>query len=80
MAVAAYSVIDAQAVRHTSPAGYLGVVLALEGVLLTVCLRPDRQFLRQAFGPGLLIAIGTVIAYPALASVWCYFPPQSTFR
>ncbi len=34
VAIATYSLIDARAVHQVSPAGYLGPVLALEGLLL----------------------------------------------
>jgi drug/metabolite transporter (DMT)-like permease len=61
--IASYSLIDARAVQHVSPAGYLSVVLLLQGFLLTGCLRGDRKRLRAAAGTGVLIAVGSVAAY-----------------
>jgi drug/metabolite transporter (DMT)-like permease len=61
--IAAYSLIDSQAVHHTSPAGYLGLVLALQGFMLTGWIRADGQRLQRALKPGVLIAIGSVVAY-----------------
>jgi drug/metabolite transporter (DMT)-like permease len=61
--IAAYSLVDAQAVRQTGPAGYLGAVLALQGIALAICVRPDRERWRAAFRPAALISIGSVAAY-----------------
>ncbi len=61
--IASYSLIDARAVRQVSPAGYLGLVLLLEGMLLTLWIRAPWARLRPALGPGVGIAIGTVAAY-----------------
>jgi len=63
-AIAAYSLIDADAVRHVAPVGYLGAVLGLQGLLLfDVGLRGDISRLRQAVKPGVQIAVGSSIAY-----------------
>jgi drug/metabolite transporter (DMT)-like permease len=63
LTIAAYSVIDASAVRQVSPAGYLGAVLAVQGIVLTAFIRGDRLRLRAGFRSGLLIAIGAISAY-----------------
>jgi drug/metabolite transporter (DMT)-like permease len=62
-AIAAYSLIDARAVQHVAPVGYLGAVLGLQGIILTIGLRGDVRRLRQSFTPGIQIAIGAVAAY-----------------
>jgi drug/metabolite transporter (DMT)-like permease len=64
--IAAYSLIDSRAVHDASPAAYLGVVLGIEGLLLSglVVSRPHAvPRLRGALRPGALIAIGSVGAY-----------------
>ncbi len=61
--IASYSLIDARAVRQVSPVGYLGAVMLLQGALLTLCTRGDRQRLRKALAPGLLVAVGSTAAY-----------------
>ena len=43
LTIAAYTVVDAAAVREVSPAGYLGAVLGIQGVLLTVLVRGNRD-------------------------------------
>jgi drug/metabolite transporter (DMT)-like permease len=63
LTIAAYSVVDASAVRVVSPAGYLGAVLAAQGVVLTLLIRGDRVRLRAGLRSGLLIALGSVGAY-----------------
>ena len=63
LTIAGYSVVDAGAVRQVSPVGYLGAVLAIQGVLLTVLVRGDRARLRGGIRSGTLIAIGSVSAY-----------------
>jgi drug/metabolite transporter (DMT)-like permease len=63
MMIAAYSVIDAGAVRQVSPVGYLGAVLGVQGVVLTLLLRGNRVRLRRGLRSGVLIAIGSVGAY-----------------
>jgi drug/metabolite transporter (DMT)-like permease len=63
LTIAAYSVIDAAAVREVAPPGYLGAVLGIQGVLLTLLLRGDRVRLRQGLRTGVLIAVGLVSAY-----------------
>ncbi len=63
LAIAAYSLIDAQAVQTVSPVSYLGAVLALEGLILLGLVRVDRHRLRCALGSGVRVAVGTVAAY-----------------
>jgi drug/metabolite transporter (DMT)-like permease len=63
LTIAAYSVVDAAAVREVSPVGYLGAVLGIQGVLLTLLVRGNRVRLRRGFRAGVLIAIGAVGAY-----------------
>jgi drug/metabolite transporter (DMT)-like permease len=61
--IASYSLIDAQAVRQVPPVGYLGIVMGLQGLLLTAWLRGDLARLHRALRPGLLVAVGTTISY-----------------
>lgn len=63
VAIATYSLIDARAVHQVSPAGYLGLVLALEGLLLVLWMRGAWSRLRRAARPGIGVAVGTVVAY-----------------
>jgi drug/metabolite transporter (DMT)-like permease len=61
--IAWYSLIDSQAVRHTAPAGYLGLVLALQGLVLACAVRPEPARWRAAVRPAALIALGSVAGY-----------------
>jgi drug/metabolite transporter (DMT)-like permease len=63
LTIAAYSVVDAGAVRQVSPVGYLGAVLGIQGVLLTLLVRGSRPRLRRGLRSGVLIAVGSVGAY-----------------
>ena len=63
LTIAAYSLVDARAIREVAPAGYLGSVLGLQGLLLVGWVRGDGARLRRGFGPGARIAIGSVGAY-----------------
>jgi drug/metabolite transporter (DMT)-like permease len=63
LTIAAYSVVDAAAVRQVYPVGYLGAVLGIQGVILTLLVRGDCARLRRGFRSGVLIAIGSVGAY-----------------
>src|SRR5919107_4807442 len=63
LTIATYSVVDAGAVRQVSPVGYLGAVLGIQGVLLTVLIRGNRTRLRGGLRSGALIAVGSVGAY-----------------
>lgn len=62
-AIATYATIDAAAVRQVAPVGYLGAVLGLQGIVLTVALRGDIRRLRRVAWPGVQIAVGSVAAY-----------------
>jgi drug/metabolite transporter (DMT)-like permease len=63
LTIAAYSVVDAGAVRQVSPVGYLGAVLGIQGLLLTLLVRGSRIRLRRGMRSGVLIAVGSVGAY-----------------
>ena len=63
LTIAAYSVVDAGAVRQVSPVGYLGAVLGIQGVLLTLLVGGSRIRLRRGLRSGVLIAVGSVGAY-----------------
>jgi drug/metabolite transporter (DMT)-like permease len=63
VAIAVYSVVDAGAVRETSPLGYLSGTLLGMGVLISVGLRLDVDRLRSALRAGALVAVGVVGAY-----------------
>jgi drug/metabolite transporter (DMT)-like permease len=63
LTIAAYSVVDAGAVRQVSPVGYLGAVLGIQGILLTLLMRGNRTRLRCGLRSGVLIAVGSVGAY-----------------
>jgi drug/metabolite transporter (DMT)-like permease len=63
LTIAAYSVVDAGAVRQVSPVGYLGAVLGIQGLLLTLLVRGSRIRLRRGLRSGVLIAVGSVGAY-----------------
>jgi drug/metabolite transporter (DMT)-like permease len=61
--IASYSLLDARAVQRAAPVGYLGAVLLLQGIFLTLWLRCDWRRLRRALAPGAKIAVGSVAAY-----------------
>jgi drug/metabolite transporter (DMT)-like permease len=63
LTIAAYSVVDAGAVRQVSPVGYLGAVLGIQGALLTLLIRGNRTRLRRGLRSGSLIAVASVGAY-----------------
>src|SRR5215204_4429651 len=63
LTIAAYSVVDAGAVRQVSPVGYLGAVLGIQGVVLTFLIRGNRTRLRHGLRSGALIGVGSVGAY-----------------
>ncbi len=63
LTIAAYSVVDAGAVRQVSPVGYLGAVLGIQGLLLSLLLGGNRTRLRRGLRSGVLIAVGSVGAY-----------------
>jgi hypothetical protein len=57
------SLIDTFAVRQVAPAGYLGPVLLLHGLMVAGLLRADYRRLRRALAPGLLVAAGSTGGY-----------------
>ncbi len=61
--IASYSVVDAGAVRQVAPAGYIGAVLGLQGIILAGILRGNMPRLRGGVRHGLLIAVGSLAAY-----------------
>lgn len=63
LTIACYSVVDAGAVQHVNPVGYLGAVLGLQGLALSLTLRGKGGRMRGSIRPGVLIAIGSVVAY-----------------
>jgi drug/metabolite transporter (DMT)-like permease len=63
LTIAAYSVVDAGAVRQVSPVGYLGAVLGIQGALLTLFIRGNRTRMRRGLRSGSLIAVASVGAY-----------------
>jgi drug/metabolite transporter (DMT)-like permease len=63
LTVAAYSLIDSQAVQTVSAPGYFAAVSLVAGVLVVGTARGDRARLRQALRPGLRVAAGMGVAY-----------------
>jgi drug/metabolite transporter (DMT)-like permease len=63
LTIASYSMVDAAAVREVSPIGYLGAVLGIQGLALTVLVRGDRVRMRGGLRSGTMIAVGSVAAY-----------------
>lgn len=71
--IASYQVIDAAAVRDINPAGYLGPVFLVQGLLITLWMlltrsgaspRPSVPALfRGSYRTGTLVAIGSTLAY-----------------
>src|SRR5688500_13281014 len=63
LTITVYSVVDAAAVRQVSPVGYLGAVLGIQGLILTLLVGGSRPRLRSGLRSGVLIAVGSVGAY-----------------
>lgn len=65
--IATYTLIDARAVRQVSPAGYLGAVMGLQGIIVSTALgfraRDGWRRLRCTLRPGILISVGSISAY-----------------
>lgn len=62
--IAAYSVVDARAVREgAAPLAYLAGTLGLEGLLVAATTRFDLARLRASWRTGAAIAVGSVGAY-----------------
>jgi drug/metabolite transporter (DMT)-like permease len=62
LCITAYSVVDARAVQHTNPLGYLSLVLLLAGVAQAAMVGDARR-LRGAARQGFLIGLGSLAAY-----------------
>jgi drug/metabolite transporter (DMT)-like permease len=82
LTIAAYSVIDAGAVRSASPAGYFGLVCAVEAVILLAVVRPGWDRVRGAAGAGAGIGLGSVTAYVLVLYAFTQAPaaPVATIR
>lgn len=80
--IASYSLVDARAVQHVSPPGYLGLVLGLTAVVLTLWLRLDWRRLQRALRPGILIGVGSIAAYLLVLFAFQHAPagPVATLR
>ncbi|HWV25545.1 MAG TPA: EamA family transporter [Thermomicrobiales bacterium] len=73
LAIASYQIIDAAAVRDVNPAGYLGPVFLVQGILITVWMMKTRNYgftkatipalFRGSYRPGALVAFGSTAAY-----------------
>jgi len=61
--IAAYSTLDARAVRRVEPLGYLSAVLLGTALALLVIGRPSGKRLRASAKPGLLVGLGATLAY-----------------
>lgn len=61
--IAAYSTIDARAVRQVEPLGYLSAVLGATAVLLAAASRPTVARLRASARSGVVVGIGGMVAY-----------------
>lgn len=61
--IATYSVIDAAAVRHVDPAGYLSAEMLVTAVVLGVRVRGDLARLRRSLPSGLAVGAGVTGAY-----------------
>lgn len=63
LSIAAYTIIDARAMRVVSPAAYLGPVLGLQGLAICAGMRWNGARLRASLKPSFLVAISSIIAY-----------------
>jgi drug/metabolite transporter (DMT)-like permease len=63
LSIAAYTVIDARAVRQVHPAAYLGPVLGLQGLLICAGMRWSGARLRASIRPSLIVAASSIVAY-----------------
>ncbi len=63
VATVAYSLVDAGAVDHTGPLGYLSVVMATSAVAVLIARRPGWRRLSDALAPGALVGVGQGGAY-----------------
>jgi len=80
--IAAYSVIDAGAVRSANAVGYLGAVTAVQAVLLLAAVRVDWGRLRASAKAGAGIGVGSVAAYLLVLLAYQRAPasPVATLR
>jgi drug/metabolite transporter (DMT)-like permease len=61
--IAAYSTIDARAVRRVDPLGYLSAQLAGTAIALYAVRRPSAPRLRASARPGFAVGVGSTAAY-----------------
>lgn len=80
--IAVYSVIDAGAVRHVNPFGYLGAVTAIQAMILLLAVRVDWARLRASAKAGAGIGVGSVAAYLLVLLAYQRAPasPVATLR
>ncbi len=63
VSIAAYSVVDARAVRQVFAPAYLGAAIVVQALVLNGVARVGRARFRAAARPGLAIALGSTLAY-----------------
>lgn len=82
LTIAAYSVIDARAVRSASPLAYLGAVTLVEALILLAAVRPGWQRLRASAAAGAGVGIGSIAAYVLVLFAFQRAPaaPVATLR
>ena len=80
--IAAYSVIDADAVRSANALGYLGLVTAVEAILLLGAVRLDWTRLRASARAGAGVGAGSLVAYLLVLLAYQRAPasPVATLR
>ena len=80
--IAVYSVIDADAVRSANALGYLGLVTAVEAILLLGAVRLDWTRLRASARAGAGIGAGSLVAYLLVLLAYQRAPasPVATLR
>jgi drug/metabolite transporter (DMT)-like permease len=61
--IAAYSTIDARAVRSVEPLGYLSAQQACTAVALFAIRRPSLERVRASARPGIAVGVGSTLAY-----------------
>ena len=80
--IAVYSVIDADAVRSANALGYLGLVTAVEAILLLGAVRLDWTRLRASARAGAGVGAGSLVAYLLVLLAYQRAPasPVATLR
>lgn len=80
--IASYSVVDARAVQHANPLGYLSLVLLLAGVAQAALVGFDMRRLRAAAPRGTLIGLASIGSYALVLFAFTFGPAGrvSTFR